>query len=198
LVSPAELDRLEGRLRKMNPLARLHRTTHSQIDLASILNIRARELGQAFALPASTTAPPATARAEEEDREHDHDHDHDFDEEESHAAHESDAAPHPHHHDEDVGSLCLKEERPLDLKRVETWLSEVIRTMGANIYRSKGILYVQGQPKRIIFQGVQMMFDARPERFWNPGEKRLSQLVFIGKELDEAAIRTGFDGCVIQ
>jgi G3E family GTPase len=195
LVSPAELDQLEGRLHKMNPLARLHRTTQAQIDLASILNIRARELGSAFALPASPTAPPLPAQAEDAD--HDHDHDHDHDEDGAHPAHEPDADPHSHQHDEDVGSLCIREERPLDLKRVEAWLSEVIRTMGANIYRSKGILYVQGQPKRIVFQGVQMMFDARPERFWNPGEKRLSQLVFIGKELDEAAIRKGFEDCLI-
>jgi G3E family GTPase len=187
LVSAAELERLEGRLRKMNALARLYRTTQAQIDLTSILNIRARELGASFALPASVTAPAQT-------QEEDHDHAGD----EAHHAHEPEADPHPHHHDEDVASLCLREERPLDLKRVEAWLTDIIRTMGAKIYRSKGILHVQGQPKRIIFQGVQMMFDARPERFWNPGEKRLSQLVFIGKELDEAAIRSGFEGCIVR
>jgi G3E family GTPase len=190
LVSPAELDRLEGRLRKMNALARFHHTTQAQIDLTSIFNIRAREVGPSFAMPAGATSTEAPAQAGDKD--------HDHDGPEPHHPHEPGAHPHPHHHDEDVASLCLMEERPLDLKRVEAWLSDVIRTMGAKIYRSKGILYVQGQPKRILFQGVQMMFDARPERFWNPGEKRLSQLVFIGKELDEAMIRTGFEGCVVQ
>src|SRR5262249_18318106 len=115
-----------------------------------------------------------------------------------HPSHEPDEGPPAHEHDESVASLYVSEERPLDLKRVEAWLTEVIRTMGANIYRSKGILHVQGQPKRIIFQGGQLMFDARPERFWNPGEKRLSQLVFIGKELDESAIRSGFEGCIVR
>ena len=31
---------------------------------------------------------------------------------------------------------------------------------------------------------------------WNPGEKRLSQLVFIGKELDETKLRSGFESCI--
>jgi G3E family GTPase len=82
------------------------------------------------------------------------------------------------------------------LQKVEAWLSEVIREMGEKIYRSKGILQIKGQPKRVIFQGVQMMFDARPDRLWNVGERKVSQLVFIGKQLDEARIRRGFAGCV--
>ena len=67
---------------------------------------------------------------------------------------------------------------------------------GENIYRAKGILHIQGVPKRVIFQSVQMMFDVEPERFWNAGERRGNQLVFIGKELDEAGIRAGFAACV--
>jgi G3E family GTPase len=47
----------------------------------------------------------------------------------------------------------------------------------------------------VIFQGVQMLFDAKPDRLWNVGEKRQSQLVFIGKDLDEEGIRAGFEQC---
>jgi G3E family GTPase len=50
----------------------------------------------------------------------------------------------------------------------------------------------------VIFQGVQTIFDARPDRLWNVGERRLSQLVFIGKELDEAKLRAGFEACVAK
>ena len=95
-------------------------------------------------------------------------------------------------------AFYISDDRPLDLKKVESWLTEVIREMGEKIYRSKGILQIGGQPKRVIFQGVQMMFDARPDRLWNVGERRMSQLVFIGKELDEAKIRRGFAGCVAE
>ena len=93
-------------------------------------------------------------------------------------------------------SFYISEDRPLDLKKIEAWLSQVITAMGANIYRSKGILHVKGQPKRVVFQGVQMSFDATPDRFWNLNERRTSQLVFIGKELEEEKMRAGFESCV--
>ena len=181
LVSPADLECVEARIRKMNPLAVLHRTQQSRIEPAKIFNLKAREL-------AGLTVEPAHA-------EHHHDHDHAHDHDHSHG-HEHGHEEHHHHHDESVGSFYLTETRPLDLKRTEAWLSEVIRTLGENIYRSKGILQIKGQGKRVVFQGVQNMFDAKPDRFWNPDEKRLSQLVFIGKDLDEAKIREGFAACL--
>jgi G3E family GTPase len=103
---------------------------------------------------------------------------------------------HRHYHDEKVRSFSIVENRPLDLKKTEAWISEMLGSMGANLYRSKGILHIQGEPKRIVFQGVQMMFEAVPERFWRPDEKRQTRMVFIGKELDEARIRAGFESCL--
>jgi G3E family GTPase len=180
LVGPAGLQHIEERLRNINGLARIHRTRQSEIDLAKILNIKARDLSGSFAMP-------------EEPSEHAHEeHDH----HQSHDHHEHHHPQHHAHHDERVKSLFLVEERPLDLKKIEAWLTSVIRTMGASIYRSKGILHVKGQPKRVVFQGVQMIFDARPDRFWNPGERRVSQLVFIGRDLDESALRAGFEHCL--
>src|SRR5437867_2095343 len=170
LVSGADLERLEKRIRKINPVAKIHRTEHSKIAFGELLNIKAHELKTPFALP------------EHEHSDHDHEEDH----------------HHDHHHDEDVRSFFIVDERALDLKKLETWLTEVIRTMGPKIYRSKGILHIAGQPKRVVFQGVQMLFDAAPDRFWNPGEKKMNQMVFIGKNLDEAAIRAGFESCIAE
>jgi G3E family GTPase len=161
LVTADELDRIEGRIRKMNPLARIRRTEHAQIPVAELLDIKAHALQNALRLP----------------EKHSHEHEH-------------------AHHDEDVRSFFIVDERPLELRKLEAWLTEVIQTLGPKIYRAKGILHISGQPKRVVFQGVQMLFDAAPDRFWNPGEKRQNQLVFIGKDLDEAAIRSGFENCI--
>ncbi len=179
LVNESDLERLEQRIRKVNAVAKIHRTQRSQIPISELLNIRAHELKTPFNLPEA---------GHEHDHEHAHEHHHD------HA--EDDAHEHHHHHDEAVRSFFIVDERPLDLGKLEDWLSQVIQTMGPKIYRSKGILHVAGQPKRIVFQGVQMLFDAAPDRFWNIGEKRVNQLVFIGKELDESALRAGFEGCI--
>ena len=156
LVTPAELDRIEARIRKMNPLAKIRRTERAQVPVAELLNIKAHTLQNALELP----------------EEHEHHGEHD--------GHEHD---HDHEHDDSVRSFLITEERPLELRKLEAWLTEVIQTMGPKIYR-------------VVFQGVQMLFDAAPDRFWNPGEKRQNQLVFIGKELDEAAIRAGFQNCI--
>lgn len=169
LVAPAELDRIETRIRKMNPLAKIRRAERAQVPVAELLNIKAHALQNALELP----------------EEHEHHGEHD--------GHEHD---HDHEHDDSVRSFLITEERPLELRKLEAWLTEVIQTMGPKIYRAKGILHISGQPKRVVFQGVQMLFDAAPDRFWNPGEKRQNQLVFIGKDLDEAAIRAGFQNCI--
>ena len=193
LVSPEELDQIEARLRRMNSLAVIHRTVNAQVDPGRILNLRARDLVSGL-----TLAPSVATEPETHDHSHcDHDHgkcDHDHEQEAGHEHHEHE---HPHgHHDDRVKSFYISDDRPLDLKKIEAWLTQVIRVEGERVYRSKGILQIKGQAKRVIFQGVQMMFDARPDRLWNVGERRLSQLVFIGKDLDEAAIRRGFADCI--
>jgi G3E family GTPase len=189
LVSPEELTRIEGRIRSMNALAQIYRTKNSQFDVGKILNLKAREL-----------ATPLPVHHEEEapgHHDHDHGHDHKCDEHCDHEhEHKHEHEEHHHHHDETVRSFYIEEDRPLDLPKLEAWLGELLKNLGADIYRSKGVLNIKGQPKRVVFQGVQMMFDSAPDRFWNVNEKRRSQLVFIGRELDEAKIRKGFEACV--
>src|SRR5687768_8556370 len=72
LVGPAELEHIEGRLRKINALAQLHRTRQSEIELGKILNIKARELGAGFAMPEQPAKP---THAEHEEHHHEHAHD---------------------------------------------------------------------------------------------------------------------------
>ena len=212
LVSAPELERLEDRIRGMNALARIHRTQKSVIEASKILNVQAREL--ATPLPDFSHEKESHDHGHEHahgDKEHvcgehcEHEHEHGHDHLHSHAEepkpghsehdHDHDHEPH-HHHDESVRSFFIEDDRPLDLKNLEKWLGELLKSLGADIYRSKGVLYIKGQAKRVVFQGVQMMFDSASDRLWNVGEPRRSQLVFIGKNLDEAAIRKGFESCV--
>lgn len=167
LVAPEVLLRVERRLRRLNKLAPCHRTNEARIGFHSILNLGAHRLGAPLEWP-----------AEMEQSLHD------------------DPSQHEEHtHDEHVRSFCLSDHRPLDLKKTELWLTQLISMSGGNLYRSKGILHVQGQAKRIVFQGVQTTFGATPDRPWRVDEKRLSQLVFIGRDLEEGYIRSGFEDC---
>lgn len=204
LATPAELQHVEQRIRRMNPLAKIHRTHRSQVDMAKIFNTRARELSTPIEVPA---AVPAHSEAGHEcddhcghDHDHDHDHahghDHDCGHDHAHGEHCDHGHDHAGQHDDAVRSFHVLEDRPLDLKKTEAWLNELLNKDGEQIFRAKGILHIQGAPKRVIFQSVQMMFDVEPERFWKPDEKRTTQLVFIGKELDEPGIRAGFAACI--
>lgn len=202
LVEEADLQRVETRLRKMNNLAKIHRTERSNVDVGTVLGVKARELFS----PLEVQEDP---HAHSHDHDHDHDcqdtecsdesHDHSHSHSHSHGPGEHDHAGDEepeHRHDDSVGSFYIQEDRPLDLKKTEKWLSGLLGESGEQIYRSKGILYIKGVPKRVVFQGVQMMFDCSPERFWNQDEKRESRFVFIGQDLDEQKIRSEFETCL--
>jgi G3E family GTPase len=103
-----------------------------------------------------------------------------------------------HEHDESVYSFAIVEERPLDSDKLSAWVNELLQTKGPNIFRMKGILNLAGEANRYVFQGVHMIFDGRSDRPWKPDEPRRSELVFIGRNLDEAKLRQEFRACLVS
>ncbi|WP_223068815.1 CobW family GTP-binding protein [Paenibacillus caui] len=101
-----------------------------------------------------------------------------------------------HDHDDEVMSLFFQEERPLDLNKVELFLNEWLMDHGVDTFRYKGILNIKGVRQRIVFQGIHMLFSSYPDRAWNASEKRLSEFVVIGRNLDEDWFRERFASCV--
>jgi G3E family GTPase len=102
-----------------------------------------------------------------------------------------------HTHDEQVSSVGIELDEPLDARKVNAWMSLILQTYGASIYRSKGVLNVAGYDKRFIFQGVHMVMDMQPGTPWRAGEPRRSKLVFIGRDLDRELLTKGFKLCVV-
>ena len=102
-----------------------------------------------------------------------------------------------HEHDESVYSLAFVEGGSLDKNKLNTWMSNLLQTKGPDIFRMKGILNIEGQDERYVFQGVHMIFDGRAERPWKSAEARKNELVFIGRDLDEAELRSGFRACLV-
>src|SRR5206468_1452680 len=62
-----------------------------------------------------------------------------------------------HEHDDDVTSFVWKDARPLSMEKIETFLSLMVQNYGEELLRYKGVLNVQGEPRRMIFQGVHML-----------------------------------------
>jgi len=102
-----------------------------------------------------------------------------------------------HQHDETVYSVALVESGAVNGEKLNDWLGELLRTQGTDIFRMKGILNVAGEDNRFVFQGVHMLFEGKRDRPWKPNETRKNELVFIGRNLDEAKLKEDFRQCLI-
>jgi G3E family GTPase len=101
-----------------------------------------------------------------------------------------------HHHDDDVKSFVWKDPRPLQMEKIETFLSLMVQNYGEDLLRYKGVLNVQGEPRRMIFQGVHMLMGGTPGKPWGPGETRESVMVFIGRRIPRRLFEEGLAYCV--
>jgi G3E family GTPase len=181
LVSKAELSEVEARIRAINPYAKLHRTERCRVALADVL-----ERG-AFDLDRILEIEPEFLEA---DGHHDHDHHHDGHD------HHHDHGGLKHYHDEEMQSVALRSDKPLDPSKFMPWLQNLVASEGQKILRSKGILAFSDDDDRYVFQGVHMMLEGDHQRPWKAGEPRQSRIVFIGRELPEQMIREGFESCI--
>jgi G3E family GTPase len=122
--------------------------------------------------------------------EHDHHHDHDH----HHEHHGHDHADRLH--EDDIKGVSLRLDKPLDTNKVSRWLNDLLALQGPNILRAKGILDVKGENRRLVFQAVHMILEGDLQREWRDGEERYSRMVFIGRELNEAQLKAGFESCI--
>ena len=187
LVSPAELAAVEARIRGINPYATLHKTQKCAIDLDKVLNRGAFDLDRILEIE--------PAFLEQEDHDHHHDHDHECGPGCTHEHHHHHHGGLKHFHDEDMQSVAVSHEGDIDPEKFMPWINDLVQVEGPNILRSKGILAFTQEPKRFVFQGVHMILDGDLQRDWKKDEKRVSRIVFIGRNLKPDALREGFLAC---
>ncbi len=169
LVTAPELKDVEMRIRAINPYAKLHKATRSDVRIDDVLGRNAFDLDRILDLE------PAFLEVDD----HDHDHGHGL----------------KHYHDETMQSVSIRIDGDVDPDKFMPWVNEVAQTEGPNLLRWKGILAFKNEPKRFVFQGVHMMLDGDLQRDWKPGEKRESRLVFIGHDLKTDKLEKGFRAC---
>ena len=100
-----------------------------------------------------------------------------------------------HEHQNDISAICLNTVGPIDGKLFNKWIYGFVQANGENLYRCKGILNIDDQPRRFVFQGVHMTLDGRPGAAWDSDQVRTNQIVFIGTQLDETEIKEHFLRC---
>jgi len=186
---------VEAAIRRINPFAPIHRAQRSNVPLEAILGrggfdlARITDISPEFLNPAHGEA----GHVHDEDCDHDHDHHHDHDH--SHHDHGHDHPHEDHAAAAGIRGISLTLRKPIHGVRVTNWLNQLLADQGPDILRAKGILDVAGDERRLVFQAVHMILEGDFQRDWKPEEDRFSRMVFIGRNLDEAALKAGFEAC---
>jgi G3E family GTPase len=102
---------------------------------------------------------------------------------------------HAHEHDDEVTSISLHSDVPMNPDAFQAWFSMLLRTKGQDLLRSKGIIDMAGEDERYVIQGVHMLMDGSLLGPWPVGKKRETKLVFIGRNLEGMGLREGFEAC---
>ncbi len=117
----------------------------------------------------------------------DHDHsacDHD------HGHCEHDHSTHSHLDIDGFTSVSFDRDQPLAIRKFQYFLDN---QLPASIFRAKGILWFDESPKRHIFHLSGKRFSLEDEE-WD-GRPKKNQLVLIGQNLDEEALRAQIENC---
>jgi G3E family GTPase len=194
LVSQEQLDDLMHRLKHMNPRAPQKAVHFGEVALSEVFDLRG------FNLNAKLDIDPDFLK--EDDHDHHHGHDHDDHTGHDHAPgeacnHPSHGHGHHHHHDDDVKSFVFKSERPFDPAKLEDFLSAIVNIYGPRMLRYKGVLYMKGTDRKVIFQGVHQLMGSDLGPQWAEGEARGSKMVFIGIDLPKDILLQGMEQSLV-
>ena len=145
LVGAAEVDALIHRIKHMNPRAPQQIVHFGEVPISSVFDLKGFNLNAKLEIdPEFLSADTAHGHDH-----HDHGHDHVHDE---HCDH-----PHHHAHDDDVKSFVFRAERPFAPAKLEDFLGSIVQVYGPKMLRYKGVLYMKGSDRKVIFQGVHQL-----------------------------------------
>ncbi|MBK1688474.1 CobW family GTP-binding protein [Rubrivivax gelatinosus] len=180
LAPAAALDALQYRLRQMNPRAPQRSVHFGEVAIAEIFDLKGFNLSTKLDIDPDFLADQAHA--------HDHHHHHD-----------GEACDHPSHHahDDDVKSFVFRAKRPFSPAKLEDFLGSVVQVYGPKMLRYKGVLYMKGSDRKVVFQGVHQLMGSDLGPKWAPGEDKLSKLVFIGIDLPRDILEQGLEQCLV-
>lgn len=102
-----------------------------------------------------------------------------------------------HQHDDRVSSVGIHCPGEVDQALLNDWIGWLLKERGVDIFRTKGVLAVQGMPQKFVFQAVHMAFSGAPQKEWAPGEEKVCKLTFIGKNLNREELEGGFKKCLV-
>lgn len=191
LVAAQEVADLQQRLKHMNPRAPQKAVHFGEVALSEVFDLRG------FNLNTKLDIDPDFLK--EDDHEHDHaGHDHAPGEACNHPSHEHNHQHGHHHaHDDDVKSFVFRSDRAFDPAKLEDFLGAIVNIYGPRMLRYKGVLYMKGTDRKVIFQGVHQLMGSDLGPAWGADEKRCSKMVFIGIDLPKDIFLQGMEQSLV-
>jgi G3E family GTPase len=184
LVDEAAVDALSHRMKHMNPRAPQSRVHFGEVPIANVFDLRG------FNLNAKLDIDPDFLNADAHGHDHaHHDHDHEHGEHCDHPSH--------HVHDDDVKSFVFRSDKAFNPAKLEDFLASIVQVYGPKLLRYKGVLFMKGSTKKVIFQGVHQLMGSDLGPAWAPGEKKNSKMVFIGIDLPRDIFVQGLEQCLV-
>lgn len=198
LVNDVDYQALRARLLRINPRASITPVNFGETDLKALLDISGFNLNTILDIDPDFLADqhPDAAHDHAHDHGHDHEHGHEHDED---CAADCGHAHHDHHHvhNDEIGAFVFRSNKAFDPERLEEFLGGIVQVYGPDLLRYKGILYMKGVNRRMLFQGVHMMMGAEPGKPWLSAEKPNTKMVFIGRKLPQEIFTRGLEQCLV-
>ncbi len=187
LVDPAAVDALAHRIKHMNPRAPQRRVHFGEVPISEVFDLKG------FNLNAKLEIDPEFLAA---DAGHGHAHDHSHD---GHDHAEGEHCDHPHHHahDDDVKSFVFRSKKAFNPAKLEDFLGAIVQVYGPKLLRYKGVLYMKGSERKVIFQGVHQLMGSDLGPKWAANEAKGSKMVFIGIDLPKEVLLQGLEQCLV-
>lgn len=104
--------------------------------------------------------------------------------------------PHHHHHHNELVAHSFEFKEPLLADKFEHWINMLLFLSGYQIYRIKGILNLEKETHKVIFQSVRSNSKIEIGSPWQEGEIRKSKIVFIGNNVKKEVLNKGLKGCI--
>lgn len=192
LVNDIDYQALRARLVRINPRAPITAVNFGETDLSALMGV------SGFNLNTILDIDPDFLAEKHPDTGHDHNHHHDDHEHAGDCGAHCDHAHHHHPaHNDEISAFVFRSKKAFNPERLEEFLNGIVQVYGPDLLRYKGILYIKGVNRRMLFQGVHMMMSAEPGKPWLSSEKPNTRMVFIGRKLPQEIFTRGLEQCLV-
>ena len=192
LVDDATVSALMHRIQQMNPRAPQQRVNFGDVPLAHVFDLRGFNLNAKLDIDPEFLNAETHAHASPDNHDSHAGHDHAPGE----ACNHPHSQPHHHVHDDDVKSFVFRSDKAFVPAKLEDFLGAIVQVYGPKMLRYKGVLWMKGSDRKVIFQGVHQLMGSDLGPKWAPGEKKGSKMVFIGLDLPRDVFLHGLEGCL--